>query len=130
MPALADWPRAQVVPRTHNVMIPGAQRITRLNCNFILPPSLAVREQRGAVWRSKQIGGCAVSCGLSFGRAHQFEGSLRLVRPADTIRLPASARNGSVAALGREMLVACLSGLRMESQSVFGHTNESGSCRV
>jgi len=29
-------------------MVPIAQRITRLDWNFILPPSLAVREQRGA----------------------------------------------------------------------------------
>jgi len=43
-----------------------AQRIARLDRNFILPPSLAVREERGAVWRSKQIGACAVSSGSSF----------------------------------------------------------------
>ena len=80
-------------------MVPTAQWIARLDWNFILPPSLAVREERGAVWRLKQIGVCALSSGVSFGRAHRFEGSLRLVRPADTIRLPASARNGRVPAL-------------------------------
>src|SRR5712664_1017111 len=56
VPALADWLRAQVVPRRHKIMVPMAQWIARLDWNFILPPSLAVREERGAVWRSKQIG--------------------------------------------------------------------------
>jgi hypothetical protein len=46
-----------------------AQGIARLDANFILPPSLAVREQRGAVWRSKQIGACAVPYGMFFSRA-------------------------------------------------------------
>src|SRR5713101_540764 len=77
----------------HKIMVPMAERIARLDLNFILPPSLAVRDERGAVWRSKQIGAGTVSSGPSLGRAYRFEGSLRLVRPADTIRLPASARN-------------------------------------
>ena len=74
-------------------MVPVAQRIARLDPNFIMPPSLTVREKCGAVWRSKQIGACANSFGPSFGRAYRFEKPLRLVRFADTIRLPASARN-------------------------------------
>jgi len=63
---MGDWLRARVVPRRHKIMVPMAQRIARLDRNFILPPSLAVREERGAVWRSKQIGACAVSSGSSF----------------------------------------------------------------
>jgi hypothetical protein len=50
-------------------MVPMAQRIARLDWNFISPPSFAVRQERGAVRRSKQIGVCAVSPGLSFVRA-------------------------------------------------------------
>jgi hypothetical protein len=46
-----------------------AQRIARLHWNFILPPSLAVREKRGAVWRSKQIGAHAVFPNMFIGRA-------------------------------------------------------------
>src|SRR5260370_5437193 len=99
LPALAAWLRAQVVPMRHKIVVPMAQRIARLDLNFILPPSLAVRDERGAVWRSKQIGAGTVSSGPSLGRAYRFEGSLRLVGPADTIRLPASARNGRVPAL-------------------------------
>ena len=79
-------------------MVPTAQWIARLDSNFILPPSLTMREERGAAWRSKHIGASAVTSGYLFGRAFQFETSLRLIRLADTIRLPASARNGSVLA--------------------------------
>jgi hypothetical protein len=47
-----------------------AQRIIRqdwrLDWNFIFPPSLAVREHRGAVWRSKRIGACAAASGHPF----------------------------------------------------------------
>jgi hypothetical protein len=50
-----------------------APRIARLDWSFILPPSFAVRLERGAVWRSKQIGVCAFSSGFSFRRASQFE---------------------------------------------------------
>jgi hypothetical protein len=93
---LPDWLRAPALPRRHKIAVPIAQRIARLDWNFIMPPSLAVREQRGAVWRSKQIGACAVSSVISHGRADQFKMSLRLVRLADTIRLHAFARNEKV----------------------------------
>jgi hypothetical protein len=83
-------------------MVPMPQQIVRrdwrVDWKFILPSSIAVREKRGAVWRSKRIGVCAVLPGRSISRAFQFEVSLRLVRPGDTIRLPAAARNRLVPA--------------------------------
>jgi hypothetical protein len=47
-----------------------------------MPPSLALRELRGAVRRSKQIGARAVSYGFYFRSAYKFEHLLRLVRLA------------------------------------------------
>jgi hypothetical protein len=52
-------------------MLPVAQQIARLDWNFIMPPSLAVRE---AAWRLKQIGARAFSSGFSSGRAYRFKG--------------------------------------------------------
>jgi hypothetical protein len=69
---MPDWLRAHGVARRHKTAVPTAQRIVRLDWNFMLPPSLAVRETRGAVWRSKQIGACAVSSCLQFGRVNIF----------------------------------------------------------
>src|SRR5258708_2690003 len=80
-------------------MVPAAHRIAGLNSNFILPPSLAVHEECGAVWRLKLIGFWANSNDLSSEHAPRFERSTRLVLPADTIRLLTSACNGCVTAL-------------------------------
>ena len=44
-PSLATWLRAQGVPRRHKTMVPTAQWTARLDSNFILPPSLAMREE-------------------------------------------------------------------------------------
>jgi hypothetical protein len=53
-------------------MVPTALWIARLDSNFILPPSFAAHEERGALWRSKQFGAYAVLFGPSFGRAYQY----------------------------------------------------------
>ena len=77
-------------------MLASATDAVNTLCTFAQDRPLAdfdAREERGAVRQSKRIGACAVLCGLFFGRAVQFEKSLRLVRLADTIRLLASARN-------------------------------------
>jgi len=47
-----------------------------------MPPSLALREYCGAVWRLKQIGARAASLHLQIYRAFKFVLSLRLVRLA------------------------------------------------
>jgi hypothetical protein len=53
-------------------MLPVAQQIARLDWNFIMSPSLAVREEREAARRLKQIGARAVSSGFSSGRAYRY----------------------------------------------------------